>query len=140
MHAPSSVQDPAWLVTTWPDRAGGRPPAFDCVAYKRRNVAERCFNRLEHFRTTAARFDETATSYRGMIGLVTPFVDGTGAAGHDQLGNRRRAADDSGRPYGGGRQARPVHTARRRRGERRIRGGHHRHGRWHRCYAGREGR
>ncbi len=26
---------------------GGRPPAFDREAYKRRNVVERCFNRLK---------------------------------------------------------------------------------------------
>jgi len=26
---------------------GGRPPAFDKQPYKRRNVAERCFNRLK---------------------------------------------------------------------------------------------
>lgn len=29
-------------------RYGGRPPAFDTQLYKRRNVVERCFNRLKH--------------------------------------------------------------------------------------------
>lgn len=28
-------------------RRGGRPPAFDKAVYKRRNVVERCFNRLK---------------------------------------------------------------------------------------------
>nr|WP_211346600.1 transposase [Actinokineospora cianjurensis] len=36
-------------------RAGGRPPAFDRTAYKRRDVVERCFNRLKQFRAIAAR-------------------------------------------------------------------------------------
>ncbi|GAA1287860.1 hypothetical protein GCM10009579_58880 [Streptomyces javensis] len=29
---------------------GGRPPAFDKQVYKRRNVVERCFNRLKQWR------------------------------------------------------------------------------------------
>ncbi|MQY32545.1 hypothetical protein SRB17_04970 [Streptomyces sp. RB17] len=29
---------------------GGRPPAFDRDAYKRRNVVERCFNKLKQRR------------------------------------------------------------------------------------------
>jgi transposase len=41
-------------------RAGGRPPAFDPVIYKRRNVVERCFNRLKQFRAIATRYDKTA--------------------------------------------------------------------------------
>ncbi|WP_344621325.1 transposase, partial [Actinosynnema pretiosum] len=52
-------------------RAGGRPPAFDRSAYRRRNVVERCFNRLKQFRAIATRFDKTATSYQGMLDLAT---------------------------------------------------------------------
>ena len=52
-------------------RAGGRPPAFDRVAYRRRNVVERCFNRLKQYRAIATRYDKTATSYQGMIDLAT---------------------------------------------------------------------
>lgn len=55
-------------------RAGGRPPAFDRTAYKRRNVVERCFNRLKQFRAIATRFDKTATSYRAMIDLATLLI------------------------------------------------------------------
>ncbi len=51
--------------------AGGRPPVFDKVAYKRRNVVERCFNRLKQYRAIATRYDKTALSYRGMIDLAT---------------------------------------------------------------------
>lgn len=31
-------------------RAGGRPPAFDRVLHKARNVVEGCFNRLKQLR------------------------------------------------------------------------------------------
>jgi transposase len=52
-------------------RAGGRPPTFDRVAYRRRNVVERCFQRLKQHRAIATRYDKTATSYQGMIDLAT---------------------------------------------------------------------
>ena len=55
-------------------RAGGRPPAFDPTAYKRRNVVERCFNQLKQYRAIATRYDKTATSYRGMIDLATLLI------------------------------------------------------------------
>ncbi|MFQ6229621.1 transposase [Nocardia sp. NPDC002869] len=44
---------------------------FDPVAYRRRNVVERCFNRLKQYRAIATRYDKTATSYRGMLDLST---------------------------------------------------------------------
>ncbi|WP_203237048.1 IS5 family transposase, partial [Nocardia panacis] len=34
-------------------RAGGRPPRFDPVAYKGRNVVERAFNKAKHWRGVA---------------------------------------------------------------------------------------
>lgn len=52
-------------------RVGGRPPTFDPVAYRRRNVVERCFNRLKQYRAIATRYDKTALSYQGMIDLAT---------------------------------------------------------------------
>ncbi len=51
--------------------AGGRPPTFDPTAYRRRNVVERCFNRLKQYRAIATRYDKTAISYRGMLDLAT---------------------------------------------------------------------
>jgi transposase len=52
-------------------RTGGRPPAFDPIAYRRRNVVERCFQRLKQFRAIATRYDKTALSYQTMIDLAT---------------------------------------------------------------------
>jgi transposase len=50
---------------------GGRPPAFDPLIYRRRNVVERCFGRLKQYRAIATRYDKTAQSYQGMIDLAT---------------------------------------------------------------------
>ncbi len=43
---------------------GGRPPAFDAETYKRRNVVERCFNRLKQFRDLATRYAKRAAYYQ----------------------------------------------------------------------------
>ncbi len=50
---------------------GGRPPAFDRDIYRRRNVIERCFNRLKQFRGLATRYDKTATSYTAVVTLAS---------------------------------------------------------------------
>lgn len=49
---------------------GGRPPAFDKQVYKRRNVVERCFNRLKQWRGIATRYDKTAESYQAAVTLA----------------------------------------------------------------------
>ncbi|GAA0231828.1 hypothetical protein GCM10009539_16550 [Cryptosporangium japonicum] len=43
--------------------AGGRPPAFDAVVYRQRNLVERGFNRLEQFRAIATRYAKRAVLY-----------------------------------------------------------------------------
>ncbi|WP_374214914.1 IS5 family transposase [Streptomyces coelicoflavus] len=52
-------------------RHGGRPPAFDRHLYRRRNVVERCFNRLKGFRGIATRYEKTATSYEAAVNLAS---------------------------------------------------------------------
>ena len=49
--------------------AGGRPPAFDPITYKRRNVVERSFNDHKQWRGIATRYDKLATVYRGGVVL-----------------------------------------------------------------------
>lgn len=44
---------------------GGRPVTYDADAYKGRNVVERSFNALKHWRGLATRYDELAIVYRG---------------------------------------------------------------------------
>ena len=43
---------------------GGRPPAFDTVAYKDRNAVERCLGHLKQHRAFATRYDKPATHYQ----------------------------------------------------------------------------
>ncbi|MDX3372396.1 IS5 family transposase [Streptomyces sp. ME02-6987-2C] len=50
---------------------GGRPPAFGRELYKRRNVVERCFNRLKQWRGVATRYDKTAESYQAAVTLAS---------------------------------------------------------------------
>lgn len=49
--------------------AGGRPPAFDEITYKNRNVVERSFNDHKQWRAIATRYDKLAATYRGGVVL-----------------------------------------------------------------------
>nr|WP_244210766.1 transposase [Amycolatopsis kentuckyensis] len=48
---------------------GGRPPAFDAVDYRGRNVVERQFNLLKQWRGLATRYDKLAIVYRSAVVL-----------------------------------------------------------------------
>lgn len=50
--------------------SAGRPIRHDTVLYRRRNVVERAFNRLKHWRGLATRYDKHATNYRGAVVLA----------------------------------------------------------------------
>ena len=54
--------------------AGGRPVTHDTADYKNRNVVERFFNRMKHWRAIASRYDKHATVYRGGI-ILAAIVD-----------------------------------------------------------------
>lgn len=43
---------------------------LDRAAYRRRNVIERCFSRLEHNRALAAHYDKRAAHYQAMVTLA----------------------------------------------------------------------
>ena len=45
----------------------GRPLAFDAARYRRRNVVERCINRLKQWRGLATRFEKRAANYRAFV-------------------------------------------------------------------------
>jgi transposase len=49
---------------------GGRPVTYDKDAYKGRNVVERAFNTIKHWRGLATRYDKHATVYRGALVLA----------------------------------------------------------------------
>jgi len=46
---------------------GGRPPAFDPVDYRGRNVVERRFGHLKQWRGLATRYDKLAIVYRAAV-------------------------------------------------------------------------
>ena len=50
-------------------RGGGRPPAFDEVRYKQRNLVERSFALLKQWRGLATRYDKLAIIYRAAVVL-----------------------------------------------------------------------
>ena len=45
----------------------GRPPGFDRATYRRRNVVERCVNRLKQWRGVATRYEKRAVNYRAAV-------------------------------------------------------------------------
>lgn len=53
---------------------GGRPPNFDTEMYRRRNVVERCFNRLKQWRGIATRYDKTARNFLAAVYLAASVV------------------------------------------------------------------
>lgn len=52
----------------------GRKPAFDPETYKRRNLVERCINRLKQFRAVATRYDKRAVNYRAFAVLAATLI------------------------------------------------------------------
>ena len=49
---------------------GGRPPAFNKLIYRHRNVVERCFNRLKQCRSLATRYDKTSSSFQATVTIA----------------------------------------------------------------------
>jgi transposase len=57
-------------------RAGrpGRPLSFDKATYARRNVVERCVNRLKQWRAVSTRYDKRAVNYRAGVVLASLMI------------------------------------------------------------------
>lgn len=52
----------------------GRPPAFDPVAYRQRNVVERGINRLKQWRGSATRFHRKARYFHAGLTLASILI------------------------------------------------------------------
>jgi transposase len=52
----------------------GRPLVFDKTIYARRNVVERCINRLKQWRGLATRYEKRAVNYRAMLVFASIFL------------------------------------------------------------------
>ena len=57
-----------------PSRKGTRKRRYNKESYKTRNVVERFFGRIKHFRRVATRYDKTDESFMGFVALSTLFV------------------------------------------------------------------
>ena len=55
-------------------RRPGRPPNFDAETYARRNVVERCVNRLKQWRAVATRYEKRAANYRAMVVIAALVI------------------------------------------------------------------
>lgn len=47
------------------------PPAFSRFLYRYRNLVERFFNRLKHYRAIATRYEKRATNYLALVKLAS---------------------------------------------------------------------
>ena len=54
-----------------PARKGIRRRRYDKIKYKLRNVVERFFNRIKHYRRVATRYDKTDSNYLGFLCLAS---------------------------------------------------------------------
>jgi transposase len=52
----------------------GRPPSFDAEIYARRNVVERCVNRLKQWRGIATRYEKRAVNYRAALVIAALMI------------------------------------------------------------------
>ena len=52
----------------------GRKPGFDRAVYRRRNVVERCVNRLKQWRGIANRYEKRAANFRAMVVLASLMI------------------------------------------------------------------
>ncbi len=52
----------------------GRKPGFDRATYARRNVVERCVNRLKQWRGIATRYEKRAANFRAMVVVASLVI------------------------------------------------------------------
>jgi transposase len=58
-----------------PPRSNRKTPInYDREAYTRRNLIERCVNRLEQFRRIATRYEKTAGAYLSMLCIASTML------------------------------------------------------------------
>ncbi len=53
------------------ERRRGRPPGFDREAYRKRNVVEKCVNRLKQRWGVAMRYEKRAANYRTAVVIAS---------------------------------------------------------------------
>lgn len=56
------------------NRSRSRAIPYDKDVYKDRNLVERFFNKIKHFRRIATRYEKTALSFAAMLSLVGAMI------------------------------------------------------------------
>ncbi|MGH9891051.1 MAG: IS5 family transposase [bacterium] len=69
-----SITDAGACAVIPPRRNRHDPRPFDRHRYKARNLVERFFCRIKHFRRIATRYDKLASRFSSFISLVAAFV------------------------------------------------------------------
>lgn len=57
-----------------PRRMRKEQRAYDKALYKDRNLVERCFQKLKHYRRIATRYEKLARNYMSMLSLVSTII------------------------------------------------------------------
>ena len=57
-----------------PRKSWKKPRAYDEEKYKERNVIERMFGRLKHYRSLATRYEKLAINYISMVYFAAMFI------------------------------------------------------------------
>ncbi len=57
-----------------PKRSRKEQIPYDKDVYKERNLVERFFNKIKHFRRIATRYDKTALSFTAMLALASAMI------------------------------------------------------------------
>ena len=55
-------------------RSRKRRIPYDRVAYRERNLVERCFNKLKHFRRVATRYDRLDCHFLSLLHLAAAMI------------------------------------------------------------------
>jgi transposase len=56
------------------NRARSKAIPYDKIIYRDRNLVERFFNKIKHFRRIATRYEKTALSFAAMLSLVGAMI------------------------------------------------------------------
>ena len=56
------------------NRTRKHPIPYDFEAYKLRNLVERCFSKLKHFRRIATRYDRRAIYFLSFVQLASAMI------------------------------------------------------------------
>jgi len=57
-----------------PKRNRINPRTYDAELYKQRNLVERFFNKLKHFRRVATRYDKLLANFLGFVKLAAVAI------------------------------------------------------------------